>query len=67
MIINANDKYEILAYLFYNDTRMLAPGKDYPVGIVANEDIHEKWLEWSARHEAIIVKTLKAVEYYFSE
>lgn len=49
--MNASDRFEVIAKKFYQDTGMLAPGKDYPAGEQPSHDYQERmdtykiWIE----------------------
>ena len=41
-----NDIYELFASAFYNETGMMAPGKDDPIGAYTQEERRVRWEEW---------------------
>ena len=46
--MNANERFEYMAELFYKATGFMAPGKDSPAacGITNKEQIDEAWNKW---------------------
>ncbi len=46
--MNANERFEYMAELFYKDTGLMAPGKNSPsaCGIVSREQRDEAWNKW---------------------
>ena len=46
--MNANERFEYMADLFYRQTGHMAPGKDSPAafGVVDREEVQKAWAEW---------------------
>ena len=46
--MDANQRYEHMAELFYKDSGFMAPGKDSPAafGVVDRELVMKAWKEW---------------------
>lgn len=46
--MNANERFEYMAELFYKQTGYIAPGKDSPtaLGVTDREKTQEVWKEW---------------------
>lgn len=52
--MNYNEEYERLAEAFYQDTGLMAPGKDMPAAMgntVSQEERWEKWREWIGKND----------------
>jgi hypothetical protein len=49
--MNANERFEYMAELFYKQTGVIAPGKDAPAGFNTDSDEkrREVWSEWAER------------------
>ena len=47
--MNANERFEYMAELFYKQTGYMAPGKDSPAafGVTDREKSMEAWIEWT--------------------
>ena len=47
-MMNANERFEYMAELFYKQTGYMAPGKDSPTvfGVTDREKTQEVWKEW---------------------
>ena len=46
---SANDTFERIAEVFYNETGYLRPGKSYPMGFEPPQDRLSIWNEWCAK------------------
>lgn len=46
--MNANERFEYMAKLFYKETGLMAPGKDSPAafGVTDREERQIAWKEW---------------------
>ena len=46
--MNANERFEYMAELFYKATGFMAPGKDSPAafGVTDRDERDNKWKEW---------------------
>ncbi len=46
--MDANERFEYMAELFYKQTGHMAPGKDSPAafGVTDREEAQEAWKEW---------------------
>lgn len=67
MKLDANDRYEIAAKLFQQETGFMAPGKDEAsvYSCTTYEAREAAWLIWGSWKRGLIEKTLDAVEDYF--
>jgi len=61
--MNANEKFEVRAYVFNRMKKMLAPGKDAVQG-PSQEERTEAWDKWNGEHGKVVDLVFDALEYF---
>ena len=56
--MNANERFEVMATLFYSETGIMAPGKDIPAGFneLDYEQRVEAWRVWAEKFYSKLFK-----------
>ena len=69
MKLDVNDRYEIAAMLFQQETGFMAPGKDQSPAFscVYYESREAAWLVWGSSKRALVEKVLDIVEEYCTD